>query len=75
MHLGHKLSCFVVSHGLLALNCLVLWIGIKLEVFWIGLSDEARADFGVMKDVGAHTRVPPEGRNRTLQGFINQINQ
>lgn len=40
-----------------------------------GLSDEARADFGVMKDVGAHTRVPPEGRNRTLQGFINQINQ
>lgn len=40
-----------------------------------GLTDEARADFGVMKDVGHHTRVPPEGRNRTLQGFINQINQ
>nr|XP_022341463.1 piwi-like protein 1 isoform X1 [Crassostrea virginica]XP_022341464.1 piwi-like protein 1 isoform X1 [Crassostrea virginica]XP_022341465.1 piwi-like protein 1 isoform X1 [Crassostrea virginica] len=39
-----------------------------------GLSDEARADFSVMKDVGAHTRVAPEGRNRTLQDFINQIN-
>jgi hypothetical protein len=39
-----------------------------------GLSDEARADFNVMKDVGAHTRVAPEGRNRTLQGFIDQIN-
>ncbi|XP_048752927.1 piwi-like protein 1 isoform X2 [Ostrea edulis] len=40
-----------------------------------GLTDEARADFNVMKDVGAHTRVPPEGRNRTLQGFIDQINK
>lgn len=43
--------------------------------FVVGLTDEARADFNVMKDVGAHTRVPPEGRNRTLQGFIDQINK
>ncbi|XP_062615032.1 piwi-like protein 1, partial [Saccostrea cucullata] len=40
-----------------------------------GLTDEARADFNVMKDVGAHTRVAPEGRNKTLQGFIDQINK
>lgn len=39
-----------------------------------GLSDEARADFSVMKDVAAHTRIAPQGRTQTLTDFINQIN-
>lgn len=66
MYLGYKLFCFVVSYGFLVLNWFVLWIGIKLEVFWIGLSDEVRVDFGVMKDVGVYIRVLFEGRNRIL---------
>lgn len=66
MYLGYKLFCFVVSYGFLVLNWFVLWIGIKLEVYWIGLSDEVRVDFGVMKDVGVYIRVFFEGRNRIL---------
>lgn len=40
-----------------------------------GLSEEARADFSVMKDVAAHTRIAPQGRTQTLTDFIKQINQ
>lgn len=40
-----------------------------------GLSDDVRADFSVMRDVAVHTRIPPEGRQKTLQGFINTINR
>lgn len=40
-----------------------------------GLTDEARADFSVMKDVAAHTRIAPQGRTQTLTDFIKQINR
>lgn len=38
-----------------------------------GLTDEARADYRVMHDVGQHTRVPPDNRCQTLSSFINNI--
>ncbi|XP_078682107.1 piwi-like protein 1 [Branchiostoma floridae x Branchiostoma belcheri] len=40
-----------------------------------GLTDEARANFQVMKDVAVHTRITPGARSKTLQGFINQLNR
>ncbi|KAL4223114.1 Piwi-like protein 1 [Mactra antiquata] len=40
-----------------------------------GLSDDVRSDYSVMKDVAQHTRVAPSGRERTLTGFINQLNR
>lgn len=40
-----------------------------------GLTDAMRADFQVMKDIAVHTRVPPEGRWKSLQGFIEKISQ
>ncbi|KAH3883086.1 hypothetical protein DPMN_007036 [Dreissena polymorpha] len=39
-----------------------------------GLSEEARADFTVMRDLAVYTRVPPADRERTLTNFIKQIN-
>ena len=38
-----------------------------------GLSDEALADFRVMKDVAVYTRIPPEQRKKTLLEFMNSI--
>lgn len=43
--------------------------------FLTGLSDEMRADFNMMKDLATHTRVDPQSRCRTLQGFIADINR
>jgi aubergine-like protein len=39
-----------------------------------GLAEEVRSDFQVMKDIGAHTRVGPDGRMNTLKKFIDRIN-
>ncbi|WAR02486.1 PIWL1-like protein [Mya arenaria] len=56
--------------------------GMKENLYFIpelctltGLSDDARADFTVMKDVAVHTRVAPSSREQTLTGFISQINR
>ena len=38
-----------------------------------GLSDEARADFSVMKDLAVHTRIGPADRVKRLQKFISDI--
>ena len=38
-----------------------------------GLSEEARADFRIMKDLAVHTRVGPGQRRDTLMKFINQL--
>lgn len=38
-----------------------------------GLSDEARADFGLMRDVAVHTRIGPEGRVKKLMDFMGQL--
>lgn len=40
-----------------------------------GLSDEARADYTVMKDVAVHTRVAPSSREQTLTKFVAQMNR
>jgi hypothetical protein len=42
--------------------------------FFTGLSDEARADFNVMRDLAVHTRIGPEKRVETLENFLKQIN-
>lgn len=38
-----------------------------------GLSDEARADFRVMKDIAVYTRVSPQSRADTLMKFLDRI--
>ena len=38
-----------------------------------GLSDEARADFRVMKDIAVYTRVSPQSRVDTLMKFLDRI--
>ena len=40
-----------------------------------GLSEEAMADFSVMKDVAVYTRIPPQQRKKTLMEFISSINR
>ena len=42
---------------------------------YVGLSEEARADFRVMKDLGEHTRVSPEIRRRRCMDFIRDMNR
>lgn len=39
-----------------------------------GLSEEARADFRLMKDVAQFTRVAPESRMKSLQMFMSDLN-
>ena len=41
----------------------------------VGLSEEVRSDFHVMKDLATHTRIAPEGRYTTLSNFIEKINK
>ena len=38
-----------------------------------GLSDEMRADFHLMKDLGTHTRVGPQERNDSLAKFMGDM--
>lgn len=40
-----------------------------------GLADDVRENFTIMRDLAAHTRIPPEGRCKTLSGFMDQINK
>ena len=41
----------------------------------LGLSEEARADFAIMKDVSAHTRVSPSTRHERMIKFMAEIRQ
>ena len=40
---------------------------------WLGLSEEARADFRIMKDLGEHTRVNPVIRRKRCLEFIKDM--
>ena len=46
-----------------------------MAMFSIGLSDDARNDFTLMKDVAVHTRIAPAGREKTLTDFVQQIDR
>lgn len=39
-----------------------------------GLSEQARSDFNVMRDLAVHTRIGPDQRVVTLEKFMKQIN-
>ena len=39
----------------------------------IGLSEEARADFRIMKDLANYTKVDPNDRTATIRNFLGQI--
>eukprot|EP00731_Ephydatia_muelleri_P025692 Em0017g775a len=39
-----------------------------------GLTEAARSDFKVMKDLAVHTRVPPEKRAESFRKFIQRLN-
>ena len=52
-------------------------IMLKLYTFiflYLGLSDEAREDFKVMKDLAVYTRQPPRQRIEGLSRFLDQMN-
>ncbi|RUS89237.1 hypothetical protein EGW08_002980 [Elysia chlorotica] len=40
-----------------------------------GLSEQARSDFNVMRDLAVHTRIGPDKRVSTLEKFTRQINE
>ncbi|KAM9320660.1 piwi-like protein 1 [Gastrophryne carolinensis] len=40
-----------------------------------GLTDKMRSDFGVMKDLAVHTRLPPDQRERQVAKFLNYIHK
>jgi hypothetical protein len=46
---------------------------LNLVLLTSGLSDEARADFRVMKDLGEHTRIAPEVRRKRFLDFIRDM--
>ena len=39
----------------------------------LGLSEEARADFRIMKDLGEHTRISPAVRQKRCLQFIKDM--
>ena len=41
----------------------------------LGLSDEMRADFHVMKDLAIYTRIAPDGRQKKLHEFLTKLYQ
>ena len=41
----------------------------------IGLSDDMRSNFQVMKELAVHTRMTPEPRANQLCGFIDEVKQ
>ena len=45
-----------------------------IDVF-VGLTDDVRSDFNVMKDLAVHTRVGPEQRAKSLTSFVNAMNK
>ena len=56
--------------------------GMKSPIFLIpelcnitGLSEEARSDFSIMKDIAIYTRIPPNQRTKTLIDFMNTIHR
>jgi aubergine-like protein len=40
-----------------------------------GLTDNARNDFRVMKDLAVHTRVSPNQRENSIKKFIQAVNE
>lgn len=48
----------------------------KLQIlnFVLGLSDEMRQNFSVMKDLAQHTRIAPSGRVEQLRDFMRSLN-
>ena len=40
-----------------------------------GLTDEQRANFGLMKDMGVHTRVDPTKKGNEVMGLRNRMNR
>lgn len=40
-----------------------------------GISDEMREDFGIMRDIAAHTRVKPDQRGHTMRDFIEEMHK
>ena len=51
------------------------WVLLTELAYYIlaGLSEEARADFRVMKDVAIYTRVSPESRMKSLGMFMRDL--
>lgn len=39
----------------------------------LGLSDEIRSNFSIMKDLAQHTRISPAGRAQELESFMNDL--
>ena len=41
----------------------------------IGLTEAARSDYGLMRDVAVHTRIAPDGRVSRLLTFMHSLKQ
>lgn len=41
----------------------------------IGLSDDMRSNFQIMKELAVHTRMGPEPRANQLHSFIDEVKQ
>ena len=39
----------------------------------IGLSEETRSNYHVMKDLGQHTRMDPDARTNTIMKFMKNL--
>lgn len=51
-----------------------MFLGMLCHQFSLGLTEEARANFKIMRDVATHTRQPPAQRIDTLNKFVSGIN-
>ena len=51
------------------------YFSLLVSVISSGLSEEARADFRVMRDVAVYTRQKPQERTVGMKRFLDQINR
>ena len=68
------LLCCLFDISLLTSQNQIVSFSNTLSSFTIGLSEEARSDFKVMKDVAIYTRQGPAQRVDTLSKFVTQLN-
>ena len=67
--------CWCLSYALELVSSPAFLLTHCCNIFFLGLSEEARADFRVMKDVAVYTRQKPQDRTMGMKRFLDQINQ
>ena len=66
--------CWCLSYALELVSSSAFLLTHCYNIFFLGLSEEARADFRLMKDVAVYTRQKPQDRTMGMKKFLDQMN-